>query len=155
MGHLNSRLQIPLFAMDTNGSSRKHKYIMARRNWCSVNWVPATGDLLFDIRVEKEKGIGSTVGYVYLFFCMCRISDLCIRYAVRTPPPRWTTGWWTLIEYAILAFHPQSPLLSHQRRSLYPVVYLVLDTRSCTRPPLIPTIISAFLLINNNCICWI
>jgi hypothetical protein len=30
-----------------------------------VNWDP-NGDLVFDIRVEKEKGIGITVGYVYL-----------------------------------------------------------------------------------------
>jgi hypothetical protein len=64
---------IPVFSKDTNGTSRKQKYIMARRNWCSVNWDHATGDLLFDIRVEKEKGIGNTVGY-----------------SVRTPPPRWT-----------------------------------------------------------------
>jgi len=66
---------VPIFTTETNGSARKHKFVMGQRNWCSVNWDQATGDLVFDIRVEKEKGIGTTVGYV-----------------VRTPPPRWTTG---------------------------------------------------------------
>jgi hypothetical protein len=50
--------------MDTTGGSPKSKYIMGRRNWCAVDWDPASGDLVFDIRVEKEKGYGHTVGYV-------------------------------------------------------------------------------------------
>ncbi|KIM80802.1 hypothetical protein PILCRDRAFT_822082 [Piloderma croceum F 1598] len=65
----------PIFTTETNGSARKQKVVMGQRNWCSVNLDQATGDLVFDIRVEKEKGIGTTVGY-----------------AVRTPPPRWSTG---------------------------------------------------------------
>jgi hypothetical protein len=43
---------------------------MGRRNWCSVDWDQVTGDLIFDIRVEKAKGIGKTVGYVD-FVALC------------------------------------------------------------------------------------
>ncbi|KDQ59418.1 hypothetical protein JAAARDRAFT_77553 [Jaapia argillacea MUCL 33604] len=63
---------IPLFSKDTNGATLKNKYIMGRRNWCSVWWEDTTGELVFDIRVEKEKGCGESVGY-----------------AVSAPPPRW------------------------------------------------------------------
>jgi len=64
---------IALFEKDPDGSSRKQKYIMGRRNYCITTWDEVTGDLVFTIRVEKEKGVGQTVGYT-----------------VRTPPPRWT-----------------------------------------------------------------
>jgi hypothetical protein len=37
---------------------------MGRRNWCCITLKQPSGDLLFDIRVEKEKGHGETVGYV-------------------------------------------------------------------------------------------
>lgn len=37
---------------------------MGRRNWCQVDWNPKNGELVFDLRVEKEKGVGTTVGYV-------------------------------------------------------------------------------------------
>jgi len=40
---------------------------MGRRNWCQVEWDPTTGDLVFDIRVEKEKGLGETIGYATVF----------------------------------------------------------------------------------------
>jgi len=63
----------PLFDKDTDGSKPKSQYIMGRRNWCSVSLKQPSGDLLFDIRVEKEKGNGETVGY-----------------SVLAPPPRWT-----------------------------------------------------------------
>ncbi|KAH9923948.1 uncharacterized protein BXZ73DRAFT_50764 [Epithele typhae] len=63
---------IPIFERDTNGTAPKSKYIMGRRNWCSINWDPSTGDLIWDIRVEVMKGYGETTGY-----------------AVRAPPPRW------------------------------------------------------------------
>jgi len=63
---------IPLFEKDPNGSASKSKYIMGRRNWCQVDWDPKTGDLVFSIQVEREKGMGQTVGY-----------------DIRTPPPRW------------------------------------------------------------------
>ncbi|KAF8162955.1 hypothetical protein B0H34DRAFT_301294 [Crassisporium funariophilum] len=62
----------PIFTKETNGQSRKQKYIMGRRNWCSVVWEPTTGELIFDIRVEIEKGHGVTVGY-----------------PMRTPRPGW------------------------------------------------------------------
>lgn len=39
---------------------------MGRRNWCQVDWDSGTGELVFDIRVEKEKGGGQTVGCVML-----------------------------------------------------------------------------------------
>lgn len=38
------------------------KYIMGRRNWTSVIWDDESGDLVFDIRVEIEKGNGVTKG---------------------------------------------------------------------------------------------
>ncbi|KII89007.1 hypothetical protein PLICRDRAFT_53502 [Plicaturopsis crispa FD-325 SS-3] len=53
---------LPLFVTETNGSNRKQRYIMGQRNWCSVQWDNTTGDLKFDIRVEKAKGLGVTVG---------------------------------------------------------------------------------------------
>lgn len=63
---------VPLFTKDTDGSSRKQKYIMGRRNWCSVNWDAPSSELEFDIRIEKEKGAGRTISY-----------------PVRAPAPRW------------------------------------------------------------------
>ncbi|KAF8061567.1 hypothetical protein FPV67DRAFT_1563868 [Lyophyllum atratum] len=66
---------MPIFQNETNGQPRKQKFIMGRRNWCKVVWEPQTGDLIFDIRVEKEKGLGETVGY-----------------SVHTPPPAWARG---------------------------------------------------------------
>ncbi|KDQ06742.1 hypothetical protein BOTBODRAFT_39397 [Botryobasidium botryosum FD-172 SS1] len=63
---------LPIFQRDTNGTPLKSKMIMGRRNWCSVMRDNSTGELEFDIRVEKVKGRGETVGY-----------------AVRTPPPQW------------------------------------------------------------------
>ncbi|KAJ6547407.1 hypothetical protein B0H19DRAFT_954671 [Mycena capillaripes] len=62
---------IPIFKTETNGKPRKQKFIMGRRNWCQVNW--ENDEWVFEIRVEKEKGMGETVGYF-----------------VRAPPPRWT-----------------------------------------------------------------
>jgi hypothetical protein len=35
---------------------------MGRRNWCSISLKHPSDDLLFDIRVEKEKGYGETLG---------------------------------------------------------------------------------------------
>jgi len=59
---MQTLVQIPLFQKDTDGSPRKLKYIMGRRNWCSIRWDDTTGELLFDLRVEKQKGCGRTVG---------------------------------------------------------------------------------------------
>ncbi|TFY58586.1 hypothetical protein EVJ58_g6335 [Rhodofomes roseus] len=65
---------VPLFEKEPNGQPAKSKFIMGRRNWCAV-WWENNGDLVFDMRVEIEKGIGRTASY-----------------AVRAPPPRWTTS---------------------------------------------------------------
>ncbi|KIJ68942.1 hypothetical protein HYDPIDRAFT_80069 [Hydnomerulius pinastri MD-312] len=60
---------IPIFTHEPNGSLRaKNKYIMGRRNWCAVWWDTNTGELVFDIRVEKEKGLGESVGYVFAVY---------------------------------------------------------------------------------------
>jgi hypothetical protein len=37
---------------------------MGRRNWCSITLEQPSGELLFDIRVEKAKGHGETIGHV-------------------------------------------------------------------------------------------
>ncbi|KAG8733397.1 hypothetical protein FRC11_006588 [Ceratobasidium sp. 423] len=63
---------IPLFRMDTDGTPLKQPYIMGRRNYASVELDEQTGHLNFDIRIEKTKGVGETVGYL-----------------VQAPPPRW------------------------------------------------------------------
>ena len=59
----NAGGQIPLFTKDTDGSKPKSQYIMGRRNWCSITLEQPSEELLFDIRVEKVKGHGETVGY--------------------------------------------------------------------------------------------
>ncbi|KAI9511315.1 hypothetical protein F5148DRAFT_1274284 [Russula earlei] len=53
---------VALFQKDTDGSKPKSHYIMGRRNWCSITLKEPSGDLSFDIRVEKAKGRGETVG---------------------------------------------------------------------------------------------
>ncbi|KAF7295060.1 C-CAP/cofactor C-like domain-containing protein [Mycena indigotica] len=62
---------VPIFQTETNGKTRKQQFIMGRRNWCQVEY--QNHEWVFDIRVEKEKGLGETVGY-----------------SVRSPPPGWT-----------------------------------------------------------------
>jgi hypothetical protein len=37
---------------------------MAKRNWCSITLEQPSGELLFDIRVEKARGHGETIGHV-------------------------------------------------------------------------------------------
>ncbi|KAF9484877.1 hypothetical protein BDN70DRAFT_871851, partial [Pholiota conissans] len=53
----------PIFKREPTGGTRKQKYIMGRRNWCSVEQDEQTGAMVFDIRVEREKGGGVTAGY--------------------------------------------------------------------------------------------
>ena len=60
--------QLPIFVQDTDGTPSKGKFIMGRRNWCSVRLEKSTGELSFDIRVERQKGYGETVGYVPTYF---------------------------------------------------------------------------------------
>lgn len=55
---------MPLFTHEPDGASRVNKYIMGRRNWCAVWWEPNSGEMVFDIRVERGKGLGESVGYV-------------------------------------------------------------------------------------------
>jgi hypothetical protein len=43
---------------------------MGRRNWCSIRWDQKSGELSFDIRVEREKGVGETVGCVCFPFAL-------------------------------------------------------------------------------------
>jgi len=59
--------QLPIFVQDTDGTPSKGKFIMGRRNWCSIRLEQSTGELSFDIRVERQKGIGETVGYAPSF----------------------------------------------------------------------------------------
>ncbi|KAI0373303.1 hypothetical protein BV20DRAFT_938217 [Pilatotrama ljubarskyi] len=65
-------IMVPIFEKDADGTQPKSKYIMGRRNWCSVHWEPGSGDLVWDLRVEIKKGYGQTAGYI-----------------IRSPPPRW------------------------------------------------------------------
>ncbi|KAJ8463846.1 hypothetical protein ONZ45_g17443 [Pleurotus djamor] len=54
---------IPLFDVEPhNDMKRSQKFIMGKRNWCSVRLDPNTGDLVTIIHVEKEKGRGQTKG---------------------------------------------------------------------------------------------
>ncbi|PFH52428.1 hypothetical protein AMATHDRAFT_74220 [Amanita thiersii Skay4041] len=76
MHHANTdETMVPLFTNGTSGSTRKQKYIMGKRNWCQIEWDPCNGELVFDLRVEKEKGLGDTVSY-----------------PVRVVPPGWSRG---------------------------------------------------------------
>jgi len=38
---------------------------MGKRNWCRVEWDGRTGELEFDIKVEREKGNGVTARWVF------------------------------------------------------------------------------------------
>ncbi|KJA20267.1 hypothetical protein HYPSUDRAFT_68674 [Hypholoma sublateritium FD-334 SS-4] len=71
--HINTdETMVPIFTKEPTGQARKHKHIMGRRNWCQVDFDAPAGALVFDIRVEREKGGGETMGY-----------------AIRIPPPAW------------------------------------------------------------------
>ena len=54
--------KIPVFHEDTNGAPAKSPHVMGRRNWTSVGYDTSNGELVFDIRVEVEKGMGNTIG---------------------------------------------------------------------------------------------
>jgi len=68
--------QLPLFVQDTDGTPSKGKFIMGRRNWCSIRLDGNTGELSFDIRVERQKGYGETVGYVLSFSTLFGLGDV-------------------------------------------------------------------------------
>ena len=63
---------VPLFQTDLQDKKHKDKYIIGARNWCSVQYDPTSGELQFDLRVEKVRGGGETKSY-----------------PVTAPPPRW------------------------------------------------------------------
>jgi len=52
---------VPLFEKDTDGSKMSKPYTMPRRNYASVQYLEDTGELRFDIRIEKSQGAGETV----------------------------------------------------------------------------------------------
>ena len=52
---------IPLFTQDTDGSHMKRKLVQPRRNYAAVEY-KEDGELMFDIRCEKDHGAGETVG---------------------------------------------------------------------------------------------
>jgi hypothetical protein len=66
---------------------------MGRRNYTIVEYDARTNELCFDIRVEKAKGIGTTVGCVYTSPSSYPIiqwpDSLAHSYAVRAPRPGW------------------------------------------------------------------
>ena len=65
MHHVDTdETMIPLFDKDTDGTKSKGQYIMGRRNWCSVVLDTRSGEMIFDLRIEKAKGHGTTVRYV-------------------------------------------------------------------------------------------
>ena len=54
-------LRVEPYETSTTGKPDQ-MFIMGKRNWCMVNWEEQTRELVFDIRVEKVKGHGETVG---------------------------------------------------------------------------------------------
>lgn len=53
---------LPIFNKDTDGSTLKRPFVLARRNYASIDYLE-NGALRFDIRVEREQGAGETVSY--------------------------------------------------------------------------------------------
>lgn len=50
---------VPLFSENLDGKKQNDAYIMGARNWAAVDYVVDSGELQFDIRVEKSKGTGA------------------------------------------------------------------------------------------------
>jgi hypothetical protein len=67
--------QVPVFQEGLRTESRRLNYVAGARNYTIGERDPATGDLVFDIRVERWQGQGVTKGYV-----------------MRAPPPKWVPG---------------------------------------------------------------
>ncbi len=65
---------MPIFTTEPDGQSPKQRLIMGRRNWCQAEVDRQSGELLFDIRVEKKQGCGVTVGCVSRLF-LFRVVD--------------------------------------------------------------------------------
>ncbi|KAJ9097271.1 hypothetical protein QFC21_004940 [Naganishia friedmannii] len=59
--HANTdEIMLPLFEIDVDGSTRKNKYVIGRRNYAIARMDAATRDLIFDIRLEIVQGEGNT-----------------------------------------------------------------------------------------------
>lgn len=82
-------VMLPVFQepLDTD-SSRHLNFVNGARNYTIGERDPATGELVFDIRVEMKKGEGETKGY-----------------SVRAPAPKWAAG-------APVAHHAKVPTTS-------------------------------------------
>ena len=63
MHHVQTdEVMVPLFAKSPSGQKTKYKYVAGARNYTTVEWDGKSGDLVFEIRVEKVKGYGETEG---------------------------------------------------------------------------------------------
>ena len=63
MHHVQTdEVMVPLFTRSPSGQKGKYKYVAGSRNYVAVDWESNTGELKFDIRVEKQRGIGETEG---------------------------------------------------------------------------------------------
>ncbi|EIW72301.1 hypothetical protein TREMEDRAFT_25176 [Tremella mesenterica DSM 1558] len=60
--HHTDEMMVPLFDKDTDGTPMKRKLAQPRRNYTIVQYL-SSGELEFDIRVEKSQGAGETVSY--------------------------------------------------------------------------------------------
>lgn len=54
---------LPLFQYDLEDKKQSNKYIIGARNWCAAYIDESTGELHFDLHVEKSKGSGETKVY--------------------------------------------------------------------------------------------
>ena len=62
--HIRTReYMLPLFDRDFHGKTQSNKYVVGARNWCAVNYDKESGDLVMQLRVEKEQGTGKVATY--------------------------------------------------------------------------------------------
>lgn len=54
---------LPLFKYDLNDEKQHNKYIIGARNWSSAYVDPTSGELVFDLHVERAKGSGESKVY--------------------------------------------------------------------------------------------
>lgn len=84
---------VPLFKKDVDGTLPKSKFIMGRRNYCSVEYDSITEGLEFRFHIERKKGIGETVEYEFVYSVLkCRsnsFADYFASYLIVAPAPRW------------------------------------------------------------------
>jgi hypothetical protein len=76
--HTDERM-LKLFDKDTDGSPLKRPYVIARRNYASIIYDENTGELNFEIRVEKAPGVGESVPY--------RVAAPAPRYGAKSAEP--------------------------------------------------------------------